>query len=71
MELNSIDKYTGLTLLCVSLKNNIKELLEEMKKLKLNNYEDLFVNRCFNIVDRYFDILDNILYNYKGDFEDA
>lgn len=45
MELNSIDKYTGLTLLCVSLKNNIKELLEEMKKLKLNNYEDLFVNR--------------------------
>lgn len=38
-----------------------------MKKLKLNNYEDLFVNRCFNTVDRYFDIL----YNYKGDFEDA
>lgn len=71
MDLNSIDKYTGLTLLCVSLKNNIKELLEEMKKLKLNNYEDLFVNHCFNTVDRYFDILDNILYNYKGDFEDA
>lgn len=71
MDLNSIDKYTGLTLLCVSLKNNIKELLEEMKKLKLNNYEDLFVNRCFNNVDRYFDILDNILYKHKGDFEDA
>lgn len=71
MDLNSIDEYTGLTLLCVSLKNNIKELLEEMKKLKLNNYEDLFVNRCFNTVDRYFDILDNILYNHKGDFEDA
>lgn len=71
MDLNSIDKYTGLTLWCVSLKNNIKELLEEMKKLKLNNYEDLFVNRCFNTVDRYFGILDNILYNYKGDFEDA
>lgn len=71
MDLNSIDKYTGLTLLCVSLKNNIKELLEEMKKLKLNNYEDLFVNRCFNVVDRYFDILDNILYKHKGDFEDA
>ena len=71
MDLNSIDEYTGLTLLCVSLKNNIKELLEEMKKLKLNNYEDLFVNRCFNTVDGYFDILDNILYNHKGDFEDA
>lgn len=71
MDLNSIDKYTGLTLLCVSLKNNIKELLEEMKKLKLNNYEDLFVNRCFNTVDRYFDIFDNILYKHKGDFEDA
>lgn len=71
MELNSIDKYTGLTLLCVSLKNNIKELLEEMKKLKLNNYDDLFVDRCFNTVDMYFDMLDNILYNYKGDFEDA
>lgn len=71
MDLNSIDKYTGLTLLCVSLKNNTKELLEEMKKLKLNNYEDLFVNRCFNTVGRYFDILDNILYNHKGDFEDA
>lgn len=71
MDLNSIDKYTGLTLLCASLKNNIKELLEEMKKLKLNNYEDLFVNRCFNAVDRYFDILDNILYKHKGDFEDA
>ena len=68
MDLNSVDKYTGLTLLCVSLKNNIKELLEEMKKLKLNNYEDLFVNRCFNTVDRYFDILDNILYKHKGDF---
>lgn len=71
MDLNSIDKYTGLTLLCVSLKNNIKELLEEMEKLKLNNYEDLVVNRCFNTVDRYFDILDNILYKHKGDFEDA
>lgn len=22
-------------------------------------------------VDRYFDILDNILYNYKGEFENA
>lgn len=71
MDLNSIDKYTGLTLLCVSSKNNIKDLLEEMKKLKLNNYEDLFVNRYFNTVDRYFDILDNILYKHKGDFEDA
>ena len=42
-----------------------------MKKLKLNNYDDLFVDRCFNTVDMYFDMLDNILYNYKGDFEDA
>ena len=71
MDLNSIDKYTGLTLLCVSSKNNIKDLLEEMKKLKLNNYEDLFVNRYFNTVDSYFDIVDNILYKHKGDFEDA
>lgn len=51
MELNSIDKYTGLTLLCVSLKITLKS--------------------CFNTVDRYFDILDNILYNYKGEFENA